>query len=207
MIDNIDDYFAKGCDRCAKFDTDACATQIWADGLAALRTLCRDNGLTEVVKWGHPCYMHGDRNIAIFGAFTKNFRLSFMNGSLLKDPDRVLEKLGPHTETATVMTFRSADDVAAKAAIITRYLCELKSYADAGIKPPPKHHGDLILPDEFMIAVETDTQLAQAFKALTPGRQRGWNLHFTNAKQSKTRENRIAKARDRIIAGKGWNER
>ena len=92
MITNIEDYFTKGCDRCVKFNTPECATQIWAKGLAGLRTLCLDAGLDETVKWGHPCYMHAGRNIAIFGAFRENFRLSFMNGSLLKDTQKVLKK-------------------------------------------------------------------------------------------------------------------
>ncbi len=207
MITDINDYFTKGCDRCAKFATPACATQIWADGLAALRALCLDAGLTETVKWGQPCYMHGDRNIAIFGALQDSFRLSFMNGSLLKDTEGVLEKNGPNTENASVMKFRSADEVAAKADTIRAYLTELQDYADAGMKPAPKHHADLILPDELITAFDADPDFGAAFDTLTPGRKRGWNLHFTSAKQSATRARRIAKARDQIMAGKGWNER
>ena len=207
MITDINDYFTKGCDRCAKFATPACATQVWADGLAALRSLCLGAGLTEVVKWGHPCYMHGDRNIAIFGALQDSFRLSLMNGALLKDTAGVLEKNGPNTENATVMKFQSADDVTARADIIRAYLDELKGYADAGIKPTPKHHADLVLPDELTEAFDADPDFAASFDALTPGRKRGWNLHFTSAKQSATRARRITKARDQIMAGKGWNER
>lgn len=207
MITDVNDYFVKGCDRCPRFATPECSTQIWTQGLADLRTICLSLGLTETVKWGHPCYMHGDRNIAIFGAFQDNFRISFMNGSLLKDTENVLEKNGPNTEYATVLKFRSHADVAAHADTIRAYLTELMGYADAGIKPAPREHGDLVLPDEVTTAFDNDPDYAAAFDDLTPGRQRGWNLHFTSAKQSATRDNRIAKARDAILAGKGWNER
>ena len=207
MITNIEDYFTKGCDRCVKFNTPECATQIWAKGLAGLRTICLDAGLDETVKWGHPCYMHAGRNIAILGAFRENFRLSFMNGSLLKNTQKVLEKNGPNTENATIMRFTDNDEVAQKALIIRAYLYELMGYASAGIKPTPKHQTELDLVVELEIALEDDIMLAEAFDALKPGRKRGWNLHFSSAKQFVTRERRIAAAHLQIIAGKGWNER
>jgi len=207
MITDINEYFAKGCDRCARFATPDCAVQHWAKGLADLRAICLGLGLTETVKWGHPCYMYADRNIAIFGAFRDNFRLSFMNGALLEDEGKHLEKLGPNTSTPTILCFRSNTEVSARADLIRAYLTELMGYADAGIRPAPKHHADLVLPDELVTAFDMDADYAAGFDALTPGRRRGWNLHFTSAKQSTTRDNRIAKARDKIMAGKGWNER
>ena len=48
---------------------------------------------------------------------------------------------------------------------------------------------------------------AKAFHALTPGRQRAYVLHFTGAKQSKTRTARIEKCIPKFLAGKGLNER
>ena len=86
MITRIEDYFARGCGRCARFDTADCDTRHWADGLAELRTLCLGAGLVETVKWGHPCYMHSGRNIAIIGAFRGDFRLSFFEAALLFFP-------------------------------------------------------------------------------------------------------------------------
>jgi uncharacterized protein YdeI (YjbR/CyaY-like superfamily) len=77
MITDIKDYFSKGCGRCDRFATPDCSTQKWNSGLKELRRICLDVGLVEVVKWGHPCYVHGDRNIAIIGAHRAEFRLSF----------------------------------------------------------------------------------------------------------------------------------
>lgn len=207
MISDIEDYFTKGCGRCARFETADCSVQHWAEGLAYLRALCLDLGLVETVKWGHPCYMHADRNIAVFGAFRQNFRLSFMNASLLTDPKAILQRAGPNARTPTMVTFQSLDDVIRLDATVRAYLSELMAFAQAGIKPPPRPHAAPDMPDELIDALDTDVDLAAAFHALTPGRQRGWCLHFNSAKQPATRINRIAKARDKILNGKGWNER
>ena len=91
MISDVDDFFTQGCGRCERFATADCSTRQWADGLRSLRRLCRDLGLVETVKWGHPCYLHHGRNVAIIGALRGDFRLSFFNAALLKDPARVLE--------------------------------------------------------------------------------------------------------------------
>jgi uncharacterized protein YdeI (YjbR/CyaY-like superfamily) len=207
MIKQSADYFTRGCGRCTRFDTPACAVQTWNVGLAELSRICLGAGLTETVKWGHPCYMHGGRNIAIFGAFQDSFRISFMNGSLLKDTAKVLQKMGPNTANATVIPFTSANEVIAQEPIIHAYLTELMGYADAGLKPARTSQATLILADELAQAMKTDPAFAAAFGALTPGRKRSWNLHFTSAKKSKTRTVRVAKALDEILAGKGRNER
>ena len=207
MISDIEDYFAKGCDRCARFATPDCSVQQWSHGLAALRALCLELGLSEHVKWGHPCYMHAGRNIAVFGAFRDDFRLSFMNVSLLTDTYDVLEPIGPNSQSRSVLRFRSNTEVTEKSDIMRAYLGALMEAAATGIKPSPRPKSELILPEELNDAMDADPALAAAFAALTPGRQRGWTLHFTSAKQSATRIRRIEKARAAIIAGKGWNER
>ena len=105
---DIAEYFRHGCGRCARFATPACSVRQWHDGLAALRTICRDSGLKETVKWGHPCYMHTGRNIAIIGAFRDDFRLTFFNAALMRDPDGRLEKQGPNTRHPDMIRLTSA---------------------------------------------------------------------------------------------------
>lgn len=206
MIRQIDDYFTKGCGRCARFDTPDCSTALWSKGLHDLRVICLDVGLVETVKWGHPCYMHADRNIAIIGAFRDNFRLTFFYASLMKDPDGVLEKQGPNTQTAGVIRFATDADVATHARTIRTYLQEAMAYADAGITAP-KVVRDVPIPDELTDALDADPELSEAFNALTPRRQKSYDFKLNAAKQSATRIARIAKFRDKIIAGKGALER
>lgn len=206
MIADIEDYFAKGCGRCDRFDTADCSTKKWDAGLLALRRLCLEAGLTETVKWGHPCYMHGGRNIVIFGAHRGDFRLSFFNAALMKDSDSVLEKQGPNTQHPDMIRFTENGQVSKKATIIRAYLKEAMDYAEAGIKPP-KEKTEIDLPDELVEALDADPQLAEAFHALTPGRQKSYAINLNSAKKPETRMARIEKFRPKIIAGKGAMER
>ncbi|WP_411890474.1 YdeI/OmpD-associated family protein [Yoonia sp. SDW83-1] len=206
MITDIADYFTKGCGRCTRFDTPDCSTKVWNKGLRDLREICQNAGLTETVKWGHPCYMHAGRNIAIIGAFRNNFRLSFFNAALMRDPDSALERQGENTAHPDMLRFIDNAQVNAQADLIRCYLAEAMDYAEKGINPPPTEN-TREMPAELADGLDADPQLAEAFAALTPGRQRGYFLHITSAKQSTTRNARIEKCRDRIFAGKGFNER
>jgi uncharacterized protein YdeI (YjbR/CyaY-like superfamily) len=206
MITAIEDYFTKGCGRCPRFETPDCSTRRWAAGLVALRRICLEAGLAETVKWGHPCYMWGDRNIALMGAFRDDFRLNFMNASLMTDPDGILEKRGPNTRHPDMVYFTDAAQVVAKEGIITAYLQEAIGYARAGVKPV-KETGDIELQPELMDALDSDPEFSEAFMALTPGRQRSYVLHLGSTENSTTRMARIGKFRDKVLAGKGWNER
>lgn len=206
MITDIDDYFAKGCGRCRKFGTPDCSSQLWGPGLAELREICRAVGLTETAKWGHPCYTHNDRNIAIIGAFRSNFRISFFNAALMTDPHQVLEKQGPNTQSAGVIRFTDNARVAKMGPVIAAYLAEAIGYADAGLLSP-KVVRDVVLPDELIEALDGDPELAEAFHGLTPGRQKSYVINLNGVKASATRVNRIAKFRDKILSGKGATER
>ena len=205
MITQSDDYFSKGCGRCARFATTDCSAHIWRAGLLRLRDLCLAAGLTETAKWGQPCYMHADRNIAIFGAFRDDFRLSFFEAGLLTDPAGVLEKQGAHAVVPDMIRFRSADDVTEKAEIISAYLSEAMDFAARGLKAP-KIERTIEIPDELVAAMDADPVLAEAFHALTPGRQKSYAFAIGGAKQSATRAKRVEKYRPKILAGKGAQE-
>ena len=206
MITDVEDYFAKGCGRCARFATVDCSTRLWLDGLVTLRRILREAGLIETAKWGHPCYMHAGRNIAIMGAFRGDFRLSFFHAALLQDPEGVLEKQGPNTRHPDCLRFTENAAPLAMELVIRAYLVEAMGYAEAGILPP-KEPSDLDLPPELVEALDADPDLAEAFHALTPGRQKSYVILLGAAKAPATRINRIVKSRDRILAGKGATER
>lgn len=206
MITHIEDYFSKGCGRYERFDTADCSTRQWSDGLADLRRICRSAGLTETVKWGHPCYMYAGRNIAIIGALRGEFRLSFFSAALMKDPKGVLKKQGQNTQHSDMIRFTNNAQVTQMEPVISAYLREAMAYAEAGIKPP-KVERKLELPDELVDALDSDPELAEAFYNLTLGRQRSYAINLVSAKKSETRIARIVKFRDKIIAGKGVTER
>lgn len=206
MITDPDDFFTQGCGRCERFATPDCSTRLWIGGLNALRRICLDMGLEETVKWAHPCYMHAGRNIAIFGAFRTDFRLSFMNAGLLNDSEGVLEPQGPNSQTPSMIRFTAVEQAGDMEPVIRAYLRQLMDHAEAGTKPP-KAEREIDMPDELAEALDADPELAEAFQALTPGRQRSYLFSLNQAKQSATRAARIEKFRTRIIAGKGALER
>ena len=206
MITDIEDFFTLGCGRCSRFATPECSTRRWIVGLNGLRRICRDLGLEETVKWAHPCYMHAGRNIVLIGALQGDFRLSFFNSALMKDPDELMERQGPNTQNPDSIRFTDVAQVAACEASLRAYLAEAMGYAEAGIRAP-KSVGEVELPDELVEALDADPELAEAFHALTPGRRKSWAIHLNGTQVSATRLARIAKGRDRILAGKGQLER
>lgn len=206
MITEIETYFTDGCGRCDRFRTAQCVTQQWAKGLVDLRALCRAAGLTEVVKWGHPCYMYAGRNLAIIGAFKNDFRLTFFNAALMQDPFGILEKQGPNTRSPDMIRFGTDDGVTELADVIASYLREAKAYAETGILPE-KTTADVPWPAELIDALDFDPILSESFHSLTPGRQKSWVYHLTTTNTPATRHARILKGRAKIIAGKGATER
>ena len=206
MITDPDDFFTKGCGRCARFGTADCSTRRWIDGLNDLRRICLDLGLEETVKWAHPCYMHAGRNIAILAAFRGDFRFSFMNPALLVDSEGLLEPQGPNSRTPSMIRFTATGQVGEKQAVIRAYLQQLMDHAEAGTKPA-KIDREIDMPDELIEVLDADPELAEAFHALTPGRQKSYLFALNQAKQPATRLARIEKFRDKIIAGKGALER
>lgn len=206
MITEIEDYFTKGCGRCPRFDTPECSTKRWAVGLAELRRLALGAGLVEMVKWGHPCYMHAGRNILIFGAFRENYRLTFFNASLMKDPEAVMEKQGAFTRRPDMIRFSANAQVAEMAPVLLAYIAEAKGYAQAGIRAP-RTASEIEAPEELVEALDSDPELAEAFNNLTPGRQKSYLINLNSAKTTATRTKRIIGFRSKILAGMGALDR
>ena len=202
MITEADDFFTLGCGRCSRFATPDCSARAWDEGLQTLRELCRGAGLEETVKWGHPCYMHAGRNIAIIGALRGDFRLTFFNAALMQDPAGVMVRQGAATRAPDMISFADNIAPARMAATITAYLTEAKGYAEAGLKPARVVDAPG-WPDELVTALDDDPELATAFHALTPGRQKSYVINLNGAKKPETRVARITKFRDKILAGKG----
>lgn len=206
MITEIEDFFTKGCGRCDRFDTPACSALRWSRGIAALRRIALDMGLVETLKWGHPCYMHAGRNIALIGALREDLRFNFFHAALMTDPEGLLVKQGPNTQHADALRFTDDAQVTTLEPTIRRYLAEAMAYAQEG-RLPPKTAQAIELPDELIEALEADIELAEAFARLTPGRQRSYVIHLGTTKNPATRVARIVKLRGHILAGKGAQER
>ena len=206
MITNPKEFFQDGCGRCKRFATEACSARLWSEGLAVLRALCLDAGLIETAKWGHPCYMHAGRNVAILGAFRGDVRLTFFNASLLDDATGLLTRQGENSPIADCARFTDAAQIGPVTPVLRGLLAQAKGHAEAGTKPA-KTETTVVLPDELVSALDADPHLAEAFHALTPGRQKSHALAVGSAKASATRAARVVKLAPLILAGKGAQER
>jgi len=202
MITQVEDYFARGCGRCPRFATSDCSAARWSEGLAALRRLCRAAGLVEGLRWGHPCYRHAGRNVALIGAQRGDFRLSLFDAALLDDPGGLMQPAGPNSRHRDTIRFTEAAQVEARAPAIRALLAQGMANAAAGRKAP-RVPARFDLPAELVAALDADPELAGAFAALTPGRQRSHVIALSGTANPATRIARIARLRDRILAGKG----
>ena len=177
----------------------------WPEEVARLRQLLLSCGLTEEIKWGKPCYGHDGRNIVIVQEMKEFLALMFFKGALLSDPDGVLEEQGPNSRSALRIPFTSVDDVARLADTVTAYIAEAIDVEDAGLTVGPAP--ELVVVEELRHRIDHDAAFKDAFEALTPGRQREYNLHISAAKQAATREARVEKYAPKILAGKGMRDR
>ncbi|MBI1335707.1 MAG: hypothetical protein GC164_01945 [Phycisphaera sp.] len=175
----------------------------WQNELLALRVIALDGPLVEEVKWRAPCYTHDGRNVVMLGAFKDACVLSFPKGALLKDPRKVLEKPGENTQSARVVRFTGVSQIKKLRPTLKAYILEAIEIENAGLKVEFKKNTPQDYPDELVQKFRQHTALKTAFESLTPGRRRGYLLHFSSAKQSKTRSSRIEKCSPRIHEGRG----
>lgn len=206
MITEVEDYFRRGCGRCARFDTSDCSTRLWAEELSALRRICLDMGLEETVRWGHPCYRHAGRSVALIGALRGDLRLSLFDAALLADAGGLLERNGPNSQHADTIKLRDNAAVAAAEPAIRALLGQAMSVAVAGLRPP-RRVPEVELPEALVAALDVDPELAEAFHALTPGRQRSHVIALSQARTVATQQARLARLRPAILAGRGAQER
>ncbi|HVU34970.1 MAG TPA: DUF1801 domain-containing protein [Opitutaceae bacterium] len=178
----------------------------WHDEIRKLRSIVLECPLTEEVKWGKPCYTHEGHNIVLIHVFKAYAALLFFKGALLKDPEGLLVQQTENVQSGRQLRFTSVREIADRKAIIKDYIQEAIAVEQAGLKVTLKTTADYQVPPELKTRLDHQPALKKAFAALTPGRQRAYLFYFSGAKQSTTREARIAKYVPRILAGKGLND-
>ncbi|MBX2971846.1 MAG: YdeI/OmpD-associated family protein [Flavobacteriales bacterium] len=178
----------------------------WQEAFQLLREIALDSGLAEELKWGHPCYTLNGKNVFLIHGFNDYCALLFHKGSLLKDPQKILVQQTANVQSARQIRFTSAKEIVKLTPLLKAYIREAIALEKAGKKVDLKDTSEFVMPEEFKKALKDMPELKKAFNVLTPGRQRGYLLHFAGAKQAKTREARIAKHVDRILAGKGLDD-
>jgi uncharacterized protein YdeI (YjbR/CyaY-like superfamily) len=178
----------------------------WQEEYKRLRVIVLGCGLTEELKWGHPCYTLEGNNIVLIHGFKEYCALLFHKGALLKDPKKILIQQTENVQSARQIRFKHIDQIVDMESTIQSYIKEAIKVEKAGLKVTFKKASEFKVPEEFKKVLDTKSDLKKAFKALTPGRQRGYLLYFSSARQSKTREERIKKYTPKILKGKGLED-
>lgn len=206
MNPGVDHYLAEGCGRCPLGGTPQCKVHTWPAVLATLRTILLASELTEEVKWKVPCYTVQGSNVLILSAFKEYCSVSFFKGALLTDPHQILEKPGENSQAARLLRFTDVQQVVALEPIIKAYIAEAIAVEKAALTVAFKTTAEFDIPEELVDQFDADPDFRAAFESLTPGRQRGYLLHFAAPKQAKTRAARIEKYRAQILAGNGLHD-
>ena len=178
----------------------------WAKEFEALRAIALASGMTEELKWGHPCYTLDGKNVVLMHGFKEYCALLFHKGALLEDDAGVLVQQTANVQSARQVRFTSVAEITKAKATLAKYLARAMELEKSGARVQPKKTAQFDVPEELTAAFKAKPALEKAFRALTPGRQRAYLLHIGSAKQSATRVARIAKHEKRILAGKGLDD-
>ncbi|MGI8580899.1 MAG: YdeI/OmpD-associated family protein [Chitinophagaceae bacterium] len=177
----------------------------WQKEIEKLRTIVLDCDLTEDLKWGCPCYLFEKKNIVLIHVFKKYCAVLFFKGALLKDTKAILLRQTENVQAARQLRFTNVREIVKMKTTLKAYIYEAVEVEEAGLKVYLKKTTEFAIPVEFQKKLNKTPALKKAFDALTPGRKKGYLLYFAAPKQSKTKEARIEKCMNQIMAGKGLN--
>ena len=192
MQERINTFFEKG--------------SAWQECMQALRKIVLQCGLDETMKWNVPCYMHEGKNILLLHGFKQYCAINFFKGVLLSDKEHLLIQQTENVQEGRQIRYTDALTIKKQAPILEAYIKEAIAIEQNKTRLPLSEKKSQHLPDELLQQFSNNAFLEAAFKALTPGRQRGYLLHFTDAKQSATVTKRILAAQSKILMGKGLHD-
>ncbi|MBL0316141.1 MAG: YdeI/OmpD-associated family protein [Flavobacteriales bacterium] len=178
----------------------------WHDEYNMLREIVMKCKLEEDFKWKHPCYTLDGDNVVLIHGFKEYCALLFFKGVLMKDPKALLIQQTENVQDRRQMRFTSADEITKQGKVIEAYLREAIAIEKSGAKVTFKKTTEFVVPEELSRQFKLDPAFRKAFESLTPGRQRGYLLYISSAKQSSTRESRIEKYYSHIMSGKGLDD-
>jgi uncharacterized protein YdeI (YjbR/CyaY-like superfamily) len=204
---DVDQFLVVGCGRCERGNTPQCKVHAWHEELTVLRSYLKQSPLKEEIKWHCPCYTSDGNNILMLSALNESVVVSFFKGALLDDPDGLLVKPGENSHHARYLRFTSVEQAKQQHARLNAFIQQAIELAQRGETVKPKTVTSKDYPAELHDVFNHDADYLEAFERLTPGRQRSYLLHINSAKQAKTKLSRIAKCREKVLIGKGWNER
>lgn len=201
----VDKYLTDGCMRCKFGGTPKCKVLNWVDELELLRQIVLETGLSEEIKWGVPVYTSRGKNVVMVNALKESANIVFFKGVLLTDEHKILQQQG-NLQSGRIVKFTNANEIKKLKDVLKSYVLEAIAIEESGKKAEFRKNPEPI-PDELLQTFEDDPAFKKAFYALTPGRQRGYIIHFSQPKKTQTRSERIEKYKEQILDGTGLNDK
>ena len=177
----------------------------WQKEYALLREIALSTGLTEDLKWMHPCYTLEDKNVFLLHSFKEYIAVFFHKGVIMKDPKGILIQQTPNVQAGRQLRFKNLEEIVKAKKVIKAYMLEAIAVEESGVEVPMKKPVPVELPKDIAAAMKKISGLTPAFKKLTPSAQREYMMFFESAKKEETRIARVEKYADKIIAGKRMN--
>ena len=178
----------------------------WQKEIKQLRAIVLECNLIEELKWGTPCYTLNGSNIVIIHTFEVYCAFLFFKGVLMKDEKGILIQQTKNVQTARQIRFTSLKEINLLKKDLKAYIFQAIEIEKSGAKVELKKVTEFDMAEEFQSKLDEIPSLKKAFETLTPGRQRAYLLHFSQPKQSETRESRVVKSIPQILNGKGLND-
>jgi uncharacterized protein YdeI (YjbR/CyaY-like superfamily) len=175
----------------------------WQASRQLLREIALDAGLAETLSYGKPTYSSPLGKLFLIHTFKDYIAILFFKGALFEDPKELLIQQTPNVQAGRQLRFKDLSEIKNKVETIKQYIKIAIEVEESGKKVEYKKTNQYTFPEELQIQMDIIPELAEAFNALTPGRQRGYLLYIGSAKQSKTRLERISLSIPYILKGKG----
>ncbi len=177
----------------------------WTKELTELREIFLSTDLEETIKWGSPVYTINGKNVAGLSAFKNHYGLWFFNGVFLKDKHNLLVNAQEKTKAMRQVKFEEGDKIPKK--IILEYILEARDNELEGKKVALAAPGKYELSPFLEEAFKSDQVLLDGFYALSPGKQKDYSNHISDAKQEKTKLSRLEKIKPMILQGIGLHDK
>ena len=121
----------------------------WKEEFEKLRNIVLDCGLTEEIKWMHPCYTFQNNNIVLIHGFKEYCALLFIKGALLHDAHGILIKQTENVQAGRQIRFTNVREIVEMETILKAYIYEAIEVEKAGLEVNYKKNTEFTIPEEF----------------------------------------------------------
>ncbi|SOC78528.1 Uncharacterized conserved protein YdeI, YjbR/CyaY-like superfamily, DUF1801 family [Salinimicrobium sediminis] len=178
----------------------------WESELRELREMILTTDVEETIKWGAPVYTVDGKNVLGLAAFKHHAAIWFFQGALLRENTALLENAQEgKTKALRQVRFEKGQNIPLSQ--LRKYVEEAIQNQKEGKEIKPVKNKEVEVPEELLTEFSKNSELASAFKNLTPGKQREYCEYIREAKRDSTKMSRLEKIIPMIQAGSGLHDK